>query len=341
LELTLYPDQTGFAALRDEWNRLLRSSRYDTIFLTWEWQSRWWDCIGSARGPLFILEAREGDTLVGILPLYRTEEPDGRTLHVVGCIEVSDYLDLIVAKDREPEVYAAFLDWLDGPNAPEWDVLDLCNQPAASLAHQLLPELARGRGWSAEVAQEDVCPIVTLPGDFDAYLECLDKKQRHEIRRKARRMEREAPGFLVRFVTQDGPGLDDAVEEFIRLHRLSSKAKDAFMDPDMQSFFHEIAHMAASRGWLQLAFLEVAGQTVAGYFNFTYGGDLLIYNSGFDAQAYPQLSPGWVLLAELFREASARGYRRVDFLQGNEDYKYRFGGVDTFVYRTLIRPAGR
>ena len=39
--------------------------------------------------------------------------------------------------------------------------------------------------------QEDVCPVVTLPadGDWDDYLGTLDKKARHEIRRKIRRAE--------------------------------------------------------------------------------------------------------------------------------------------------------
>ncbi len=337
MELRAFTAEDGFTALRPAWNELLHRSRSDTLFLTWEWQTRWWDCIGFERGPLHLLGAFDGEELAGIVPLYLGQEPEGATLHVVGCIEVSDYLDLIVADGREMEVYQAFLDWLDGPEAPVWDLVDLCNQPAASAAHTLLPELARRRGLPVEVAQEDVCPIVALPGDFEAYLAGLDKKQRHEVRRKQRRMEREIPGYAVRFVTEEGPGLDGAVAEFIRLHRLSGDAKDTFMDAGMQAFFYEVAHMAAQAGWLELAFLEIDGQAVASYFNFIYGGDLLIYNSGYDAQAFPQLSPGWVLLAEVIHHAIAAGRRRVDFLQGNEDYKYRFGGTDTPIFRTLIR----
>lgn len=325
------------AALAGEWDDLLRRSRTHPIFLTWTWQSRWWDCIGSGRGSLYLLAAHDQGALAAILPLYRSEGRDGASLQVVGCIEVSDYLDLIVEEGREGPVYQAFLDWLAGPDAPEWDVLDLCNQPAASRARKLLPELAQARGWQAEVDREDVCPIVDLPNTFDAYLDGLDKKQRHEVRRKLRRIEREAPGYQVRYVTEDGPELDAAVDDFIRLHRLSSDAKDAFMDADMQAFFHEIAHATAAAGWLQLAFLEIEGQSVASYFCFIYNNELLVYNSGYDAQASPQLSPGWVLLARLIEDAIAAGRTRLDFLQGDEEYKYRFGGADTLVYRTLIR----
>jgi len=336
LELTLYTDTVGFVSLQSEWDDLLRRSRSDTLFLTWLWQVHWWSCLGSERGPLYLLAARNNGRLVGILPLYSMPGQHGTSLHVVGCVEVSDYLDLIVEDGQEAAVYRALLDWLAGPDAPAWDTLDLCNQPASSLAHSLLPEMARARGWEVEVAQDDVCPIAALPGDWESYLESLDKKQRHEIRRKQRRIEREAPDYRVRYVT-GGSLLSDALDDFVRLHRRSSDEKNAFMTPDMETFFREIAYVTAGASWLKLAFLDVGGQPVASYFCFTYGSDLLVYNSGYDPAAYPQLSAGWVLLADLIRQAIQDGHSRVDFLQGNEDYKYRFGGKDTPVFRTVIQ----
>lgn len=344
MELTLYTDETGFAALRDEWNDLLRRSRFDTIFLTWEWQTTWWRTLGATRGPLFLLALREAGRLVGIAPLYFSQYDRPNTLHVVGCLEVADYLDLIIEAGREEAVYAAFLDWLAGPTAPAWARVDLCNQPSRSLSYTILPELARGRGWPVEVRQEDVCPVITLPAPgaepgfdgWEAYLATLDKKERHEIRRKLRRVEREAPESGVRYV-RDQAGLDDAIRTFVNLHRLSSRDKDAFMDDQMQAFFHAIAATLAEHRWLQLSFLEVGGEAVASYFCFEYNNEVQVYNSGYDPQAYPQFSPGWVLLARLIEDAIRQGRTRFDFLQGDEDYKHRFGGVDEPVYRTLIR----
>jgi CelD/BcsL family acetyltransferase involved in cellulose biosynthesis len=351
VDLTLYRDETGFAALKDDWNALLRRSRSDTIFLTREWQETWWRYVGAARGPLYLLAVRRDGHLIAIMPLYLTEEAGVRSLQVVGCIEVSDYLDLIVEADEEDAVYAAFLDWLASPEAPDWDLVDLCNQPQTSLAHTRLPELAAARGWDAQTVEEDVCPVVTLlhepdriddlgdAASWEAYLASLDKKERHEVRRKLRRVEREAPDACIRIITDDGPemSLDTAVDRFIELHRLSSRAKDAFMTDDMQAFFHAIARALADRGWLKLFFLEAAGVQAASYFCFDYSDELLVYNSGYDPQASPQLSLGWVLLARVIQHAISAGKARLDFLQGNEDYKYRFGGRDTTVYRTLIR----
>jgi CelD/BcsL family acetyltransferase involved in cellulose biosynthesis len=345
LELSVYRDESAFGRLQAEWNDLLAHTSLDTIFLTWEWQSTWWRHLGTRRGPLYILTVRDDGGLVAIIPLYLSNEGSLRTLQVVGCIEVSDYLDIIVQKGREEEVYGILLDWLDGPEAPSWDLLDLCNQPAVSRAHTLLPELVRQRGWRAEVLQEDVCPVVELPAPgtepggsagWEQYLAGLDKKQRHEIRRKLHRLEREAPGSSLR-VIEGGPDLSAWVDQFIGLLVMSAPEKQEFMNEEMRSFFHAIAEVASERGWLQLAFLELDGQPAASYFCFDYANEILVYNSGYDAQCSPQLSPGWVLLARLIEHAIAQGRRRFDFLQGDEEYKYRFGGVDSPVYRTLVR----
>lgn len=347
MELTLYRGEMAFDALREEWNALLNRSRFDTVFLTWEWQTTWWRHLGRQRGPLYVLAARQEGRLVGILPLYGVREEESTTLYVVGCIEVSDYLDFIIEAGQEEAVYAALLGWLAGPDAPAWDAVDLCNQPAPSLAHTRLPEMVVAAGWGVEVTQEDVCPRILLPrpdespvpeqlDGWELYLARLDKKERHEIRRKLRRLEREAPDAALRFVTV-GAGVPAAVEDFITLHRQSKADKHAFMTEEMQGYFRAVAQMLAERGWLQLSFLDIGGRPAATYFCFDYGGDILVYNSGYDAAAVPQLSPGWVLLAQLIQHAIGLGRTHFDFLQGNEDYKYRFGGQDTPVYRTVIR----
>lgn len=345
MELIVYRDESGFELLRDAWNALLVRSRFDTIFLTWEWQSTWWRLLGAQRGPLYLLAAREAGRLVGILPLYLSQAGDIRCLTVVGCVEVSDYLDLIIEAGQEDAVYRAFLAWLLSSEAPAWDVCELCNQPAASLAHTRLTELARGQNFQVEVMQEDVCPVISLPQSgagedgWERYLAALDKKERHEIRRKLRRLEREAPEAALRTV-RGGAELAEAVESFIALHRLSRPDKHAFMTEEMQAYFRTVAAVLAERGWLQLSFLDIDDRPAATYFCFDYHGEILVYNSGYDTSASPQLSPGWVLLAQLIQRAIAEGRTRFDFLQGNEDYKYRFGGVDEPIHRTVIRRAG-
>ena len=346
LEYVVYgPDSgvTGFEALQNEWNNLLKRSRFDTVFLTHEWLSTWWDYLGE--GKLWILAFRNRDDgqLVGITPFYLTGVESNevgsffgtRTFSIVGCIEVSDYLDLIIAEGWEGEVYAALLDWLYSDDAPEWDVVDLCNLPQDSLTYVEFPPLAEATGASVNVLQEDVAPQIQLPLRFESYLEeQVDKKQRHEIRRKMRRAEREANiGFHI--VTAD-ENLAAEVDDFIALQQASREDKADFMTPQMRRFFNAMAQRMMDAGWLQLSFVTVDGDKAAALLAFEYENRYLLYNSGYDPDAHAHLSPGWVQLSYAIQYAIAIGCDVFDFMQGDEEYKYRFGSQDYKVMRVLM-----
>ncbi len=180
-----------------------------------------------------------------------------------------------------------------------------------------------------------MCPVIMLPDDWEVYLEqVVNKKQRHEIRRKMRRIEREAE---VRWsVVDERSDLGQETAAFIALHRLSTQEKHSFMTPEMEAFFHEIAGVMAAAGWLYLTFIEVNGDRAAAMLGFLYHDRLLIYNSGYNPEAYAELSPGIVLTATTIQDAIRRGVQVFDFLQGDEVYKYRFGAEDTVVYRTQV-----
>lgn len=335
LNLEVYRTEAGFDELRDEWNLLLDGSRFNSLFLTWEWQTTWWRCLGG--GDLWLLAWREEGQLIAIAPLFLSTEPDGtRRFALVGCIEVSDYLDLIITAGHEAVIYESLMEWLASPDAPNWDEMNLCNLPQVSQTHQRLPELAATWGHEVISELEDVCPIIYLPGDWESYLqECLSKKQRHEVRRKMRRIENEASVHW--YAVNDTTDLDAEMDAFIELHKLSAKEKHSFMTPDMEVFFREITRSMHSAGWLHLAFIKVNGTTAAGMLSFDYQGRILVYNSGYDPDSYADLSPGIVLTSYVIQDAIRRHRQIFDFLQGGEIYKYRFGAIDTAVYHTIIR----
>jgi CelD/BcsL family acetyltransferase involved in cellulose biosynthesis len=329
----IYTDPAGFAALREEWNPLLRHSASDTIFLTWEWQSTWWEHLGE--GELYLVAVRDDSHLSGIAPLYLTTSDDGlRTLFIVGCRDVSDYLDIIAASGQEEGVYGALLDWLESDEAPAWDLADLCNIPAASPTHSLLAKMAAARGYEVQTEVEDVCPIISLPSTWDEYLNSLDGKQRREIRRKIRRVE--GSGQTHSYIVNEEHDLATAMEAFIELHQKSHVEKDEFMDAQMKGFFRAVAQILHKAGWLQLAFMEVNGEKAAAMLNFDYRDSILVYNSGYDPQQYARLSPGIVLLSYCIQWAIKLGRAKFDFLRGDEEYKLRLGGQPTEVYRLLI-----
>jgi CelD/BcsL family acetyltransferase involved in cellulose biosynthesis len=328
----------GFWALRPEWNDLVHRGCCDTVFLTWEWQSTWWKHLGEGELLLLGFRAEDDGRLIGIAPLFYTQTDDGTSiLNVIGCRDVSDYLDLIIEVGQEDAVYRALLDYLE-QEAAAWDLVDLCNIPQNSLTFVQLRELAEARGYKTLVEIEDVCPIIELPPTWDDYLMMLDKKQRHEVRRKLRKADREAETrFLIVGQEHD---LQAEMEDFVELHQKSAPEKDEFMDPQMQRFFFEVAEVLQAEGWLQLAFVIIDGQKAASLLNFDYGGNILVYNSGYDPIEFHRLSPGIIVTARCIERAISLGRDRFDFLRGDEVYKYRFGAQDTEIRRLLIAQPG-
>jgi CelD/BcsL family acetyltransferase involved in cellulose biosynthesis len=324
-----------FETLRAEWNALLTQSVTDTLFLTWEFQATWWRHFG-ANNSLYVLTVRADDgELLGIAPLY--VEPDaqlGKALRLIGGIEVADYLDFIVQRGHETAVYDAFGEVLLAKRDGAWDVLDLRNMPTASPTREAVAIRATQRNLVVTDKVEEVCPIIDLPTTFDAYLESLDKKQRHEVRRKIRKAYNEAQiNWHIVGVEHDWA---QALDGFIELQKRSMADKQTFMTPQMEAFFRDLARIVYDAGWLELSFIAVDGQRAATYFSFNYMGDTLLYNSGYDPNLFSALSPGIVLLAQLVEHAIEQKQKHFDFLQGNEVYKYRMGAHDTLVHQVTV-----
>ena len=334
LSVQSYYDANGFAALESEWNNVLHRSPADTIFLTLEFQRTWWQCLGD--GELLILAMRDASgELVGIAPLYAVETSQGQqALAIVGCEEVADYLDFIVARGHEEAYYTALVEHLESSHTPVWDLLDLCNIHQDSLTLNMLPALVRPRGWRVSTTRDDVCPIVQLPGTWEEYLEMLDGKQRREIRRKLRRAgDVTAENW---YVVGPNHELETEAEDFLDLMAASAPDKAAFLTSRMRDFFRQLMRVTYDVGWLQLMFLEIRGQKAAAYLNFVYNNRVLVYNSGLDWQAFPKLGAGIILTAHSIRHAIEQGRETFDFLQGDERYKYQFGGQDVEVRRLVV-----
>lgn len=310
-------------------------------FLRYEYLETWWQTRGGGEWPqaeLAVVVARRGADLVGIAPLFLAPSAEGRpTLYLLGSIEISDYLDFIVRPDDLQAFTAELLAFLQSAALPAWQALDLYNLLDSSPSLGALQTAAAAAGLTYTQAQLQHSPYVPLPGDWETYLNRIDKKQRHEIRRKMRRFESaEVPTRW--YILSEASELDADMDAFMAM-MAQDEEKERFLTGPMRAALKSVARDAFDRGCLQLAFLEVDGKKVAGYFSFDYLNRIWVYNSGFDRSSL-EYSPGWVLLGYLLQWANENQRSEFDFMRGDEDYKYRFGGVDRFVMRaTLTRAA--
>jgi CelD/BcsL family acetyltransferase involved in cellulose biosynthesis len=332
LNLEIYSDDAVFDTLQSNWNLLLSRSRSDLIFLTHEWQHTWWQAYHP--GDLHVVVARTDDgRLVGIAPWFIAQQDDLRVVHTIGCVDVTDYLDIIVDTAYEQDFFEALAEYVDQAKST-FDTLSLCNFPQQSPALEQWPGMLQQRGFGVHIEREDVCPIITLPSSWEEYLAQLNKKQRHELRRKMRRASGTTDWYIV------GPDHDLSIEldRFLKLMAASSPEKADFLKNEQHAaFFRALTPLMMSRGWLQLSFLTADGQPAAAYLNFDRNNRIMVYNSGQDVEQFGSLSGGIVLLGHNIRHAIEDGRDEFDFLRGDEPYKYQMGGQDTEVFRLTAK----
>src|SRR5262245_15348580 len=113
MNFSLHKDFSEFSA--ESWNALVEQSITDTPFSRYEYLSEWWQTLGGGewlpQNPeLVLVSATENDQLIGIAPLFIAEYDGQVALMLVGSIEISDYLDLIVRETDLPHFLSGLLD---------------------------------------------------------------------------------------------------------------------------------------------------------------------------------------------------------------------------------------
>jgi len=354
---------SGALVTPEEWDALLAAASSNVVFLTWQWQQGWWRHFGAdpdctdCQLHLLVLRAGERGAPVGIAPLFIAREPlppvqpytrgvprperagePMRIVQFVGGIDIADYLDLIAAPEHLEAAWAATLDYLLTIR-DQWDAVDFHSLSEFSPSHEIVRRLGEARGLHFEVFPEDVSPIVSLPSDWNTYLMHLRKKDRHELRRKVRKLEGRDDVRWYLVPPADRAQIEEKMRIFLTLHRQSGADKAKFMDDKMEAYFLEMARDLADTDWLDLAILEIDGEPASAYLSFRYNHRLYLYNSGY-SQRFAAYSAGVALLAYRIHKAILQGTRCFDFLRGDEPYKYDFGARDAFVYRALCLPDG-
>jgi CelD/BcsL family acetyltransferase involved in cellulose biosynthesis len=346
---------SGWAFQRAWWDAYGASAHDQTLVVT--------AAHGSAGG------AEAGDPIAIVPLMHRHEvEPDdaataskirhtdGRDLTPVaptakaiffGASYHADYATILADPADLPAVAAALVEHLadtadaDPDHPAPWDVVDLrrlrCGDPAAEALAAAFGAREIAHAWTLNLEREDVCPVVTFPEgvDFEGYLSTLDKKARHEIRRKIRRAESAGE---VRLTASTDPIND--LEDFIDLHQ-RRWGDDGLFPPTpggdaSRVFIRRLFRECGADGPVRLSFLTVGDRRVAAGIHVVDGDTWMFYNAGIDPDAR-ELSPGVLLAALYVRGALEAGMRRFDFLRGDEPYKYEWGSQDEPIQRLLVR----
>ncbi|HAZ31845.1 MAG TPA: hypothetical protein DCY61_03990, partial [Dehalococcoidia bacterium] len=205
---------------------------------------------------------RDGDAVIGVAPLLLK----GNRASFMGSPDVCDYLDFVVAPEREGDFFNTLLTSLAESGIASLDLPSL--RPDSTVLTSLL-RIARERGLAISCEPHDVSLELDLPATWDEYLEMLSAKQRHEVRRKLKRLSEAGD---IDYVVEDGNATGECIDLFLRLFRATSKEKSTFMTADMEAFFRSIAEAMADI--VKLGILKIDAMPVAAVMCLDYRGTI-------------------------------------------------------------------
>jgi CelD/BcsL family acetyltransferase involved in cellulose biosynthesis len=316
--------------IRPEWAQLWARSRA-TPFQHPAWLIPWARHI--AEGPPLVIALRDGGELVGVLPFYVWHDPDAgtRKLFPLG-IATSDYLDAAVLHGHGATALAAIAQHRLRFDLADWPQL----RPGSPLLSAAIPP-----GWRERTDPAEPCPVLDLPADFEALRERVPAKTLRDLR-TARRPAAERGG---NFETATPATLAELREALFSLHAMRWAGQDepgVLARPEIRAMHRAAMPELLQAGLLRLLALRVEGRIVAVLHALADPPDrarrtLYLYLQGFDP-AEERLSPGLLLVGHAVQTAIAEGFGRVDFLRGQERYKFFWGATNAPTWRRVLIP---
>ena len=298
---------------------------WNCLFVLPSWLKVWWDTFGTGRIP-YLRSVWHNNELIGIAPFMI----QGESVLFMGDADVCDYMDVIIRPGRGVEFFEVLGQHLKQQGVTQ---LDLGAIRAESAAFTDISAAAKRLNYKVLCEPEDVSMELELPSTWNAFLKSLTGKQRHEIRRKLRRLNKTA---RIKFrVVESKAEVSEQIDTFFELFKLNRPDKSDFMTGQMVSFFRSLAEAMAVARILKLFFLDLDDIPAAAVMCFDYNSTVYLYNNGYDDR-YRSLSIG--LLGKVFtiRDSIERGKIKYDFLKGTEVYKKRLGGKPIQLFRCRV-----
>lgn len=288
-------------------------------FQTYTWNRTWYEEFIDEYDEMLIFLVSSGGEPRAIMPCYRIG--DGIRLAADG---ICDYQDIIARSQSDAEMgFEMAWRWI------------FRNSPRSSL----YVEKASSEGWLASLIRDRKtnfdkylsfsrsfvpCPFAKVGSGMESYLATLPSKTRQDFRRSLKRLDRERPEASVEMLRSDEIDREQ-IEELSSYHVLHfrKQGESPFQDARIRRLLVAVA--CDPEVGLQLSVLHGGpGEILAMDCGFVRGRQCFGYMKAFDL-AHRNLAPGKCLLLRRIDSWVERdGVEVVDFLSGNESYKYGY-----------------
>lgn len=304
----------AFSDLRSEWNALVVRSD-DQVFYRHEFIETWLNHFAAGQWRILVLRDAAG-CLVAALPLlYGWALLHGLPLRQLRAAANphSGRFDLIA--DQPELASAAFLDYLAARR--DWDVLILTELPRQGRA-RALEQVAGDRGFPTGRWCAMDSPCRRLPATWAELEGQLSSRFRANLRRRRRALA--ALGEVRAERCSDSAAWVEAGME-LELSGWKGRSGTAIVqDAATCGFYTNLARLLGPQGQLALWALYFDERLIAFQFGLEYRGSYALLKPAYD-ETLARYSPGQLLMAEVLRDAIARGLTRFEFLGEDMPWK--------------------
>lgn len=317
-----------FDALEHDWNELANHSSVH-IYQTFDWLRTWWKYFGTPNRRLHILLFRSNGNIVGIAPFFvEHKRLLGRTiisrLQLLGS-GLSDYVDVLARPGSEEIVVENLVAYLRS-HADDWTLCDVESANEHSSLVKFLPRALDGGGGRMFQYQGNICPSVQLPDSEDSLMQNMKSATRENYKRKLKRLQQKCD-VQIEVIQHETDGIKDAVETFSKIHgdRWKSLGYPSAFDCEHHRQFHvEFSERFARRGWLKIIVLKANGEPVAVSYAFNFNKRIYLYQcNAYGPEDVMRCSPGLLIRVITMLEGINDGMITLDYLRGDESYKFR------------------
>lgn len=309
--------ELSFTALQEHWLDGTMRESWSCPFVTPPWVRSWWDVFGAEYEPLLLLVEQDRQP-IGSAPLMI----QGQTARCIGSADLCDHADFPVAPGYEDEFTHAVLNHLHRAGVQRLLVDSV--RPESCIMQHLLPT-AKVVGCRVRLKPHGGAVQMLLPNTWEDYLQSLSVTQRHEIRRKLRRVA--DAGVLKWDTLTDQPEVSKAMDCFVDFFKQSRPDKNEFMTPLRERYFRLLAGRLFQAGMLNLYRFKIDHLPAAVVFCVEAGSTTYLYNNGYSPR-FRAISLGLVSKVMTIKASIAAGKQVYDFLNGTERYKFRLGGTE-------------
>ena len=340
LEAIIHTNIDILEVILPQWTELKEEFHEITVFQDIGWLKSWWEYkLKERKITPYIVEVKKEKKTIGIIPLYLYDEEFAgfifRVLKPIG-IDQSDYLVPIFSKSySSTDIVKKAMEKIYADKV-NWDYLEWGDIPEGSAFDFALKDELLERSKMMERKKDNTCPYLALNKNTEMVVDKFSGSFLKGLLRYDRKLKRE--GELKFHKVKKETEIEPIMGSFFELHCRrweDTSTPSKFEDKKEREFALKAAKGLSKSDLLYLVYLTHNDNILVVFFGMEDGTNIYYYLHAMDPD-YKKYKVGHLIMYYLILDSIEKNYNIVDFLRGDEPYKYNWGATNKFNVKYLF-----